>query len=53
MNIPIAPILVSVHLYAALGAAALFLAESILLGLALSGGRKAPAARVSARQNAR
>lgn len=38
-------ILTSMHQYAALGAAALFLAESALLGLALSGRSKSPASR--------
>ncbi len=45
MNLSIAHILMSVHLYAALGAAALFVAESMLLGWALAGRRKAQAAR--------
>lgn len=46
MDFPVATrILTSLHQYAALGAAALFLAESALLGLALSGRRKAPAER--------
>ena len=44
MDFSAAPrLLISMHHYAALGAAALFLAESALLGLALAGGRKAAA----------
>jgi len=44
MDLSTAPrILTSMHHWAAMGAAALFLIESVMLGLALAGGRKAGA----------
>jgi hypothetical protein len=46
MDLSIAPrILMSMHHWAAIGAAGLFLIESAMLGLALAGGRKSDAGR--------